>query len=83
MVLTIQNILEDCQMEYEIRHNLVAAASRHSNGRVSSCNLQASLGSAILRDWLMFICASPFCGTAYLSSGNGLCEALHCFPKRS
>ncbi|KAK9930153.1 hypothetical protein M0R45_027205 [Rubus argutus] len=58
----IRHVLEDPQtlqqaMEFEIRHNLVAAANRHS-GRVSPRNFLASLSSAISRDPVIFMRAA-------------------------
>lgn len=59
----IRHVLEDPQtlqqaMEFEIRHNLVAAANRHSNGRVSPRNFLSSLSSAISRDPVIFMQAA-------------------------
>ncbi|KAM6543817.1 hypothetical protein CsatB_008264 [Cannabis sativa] len=59
----IRHVLEDPQtlqqaMEFEIRHSLVAAANRHSNGRVSPRNFLSSLSSAISRDPVIFMRAS-------------------------
>ncbi|KAF3447270.1 hypothetical protein FNV43_RR12450 [Rhamnella rubrinervis] len=59
----IRHVLEDPQtlqqaMEFEIRHNLVAAANRHSNGRVSPRNFLSSLSSAISRDPVIFMRAA-------------------------
>ncbi|KAH7524790.1 hypothetical protein FEM48_Zijuj06G0156500 [Ziziphus jujuba var. spinosa] len=59
----IRHALEDPQtlqqaMEFEIRHSLVAAANRHSNGRVSPRNFLSSLSSAISRDPLIFMRAA-------------------------
>lgn len=59
----IRHVLEDPQtlqqaMEFEIRHSLVAAANRHSNGRVSPRNFLSSLSSAISRDPVIFMRAA-------------------------
>ncbi|XP_062098638.1 E3 ubiquitin-protein ligase UPL2-like [Humulus lupulus] len=59
----IRHVLEDPQtlqqaMEFEIRHSLVAAANRHSNGRVSPRIFLSSLSSAISRDPVIFMCAA-------------------------
>ncbi|KAL5559936.1 hypothetical protein UlMin_036147 [Ulmus minor] len=59
----IRHVLEDPQtlqqaMEFEIRHSLVAAANRHTNGRVSPRNFLSSLSSAISRDPVIFMRAA-------------------------
>ncbi|PQQ07730.1 E3 ubiquitin-protein ligase UPL2-like [Prunus yedoensis var. nudiflora] len=74
----IRHVLEDPQtlqqaMEFEIRHNLVAAANRHSNGRVSPRNFLSSLSSAISRDPVIFMrAAQSICQVdMVVASGNG------------
>ncbi|XP_044475509.1 E3 ubiquitin-protein ligase UPL2-like isoform X2 [Mangifera indica] len=59
----IRHILEDPQtlqqaMESEIKHTLVAAANRHSNGRISPRNFLLNLGSAVSRDPVIFLQAA-------------------------
>ena len=59
----IRHVLEDPHtlqqaMEFEIKHSLVAAANRHSNGRVSPRNFLSSLSSAISRDPVIFLRAA-------------------------
>lgn len=59
----IRHILEDPQtlqqaMESEIRHSLVAAVNRHSNGRVTPRNFLLNLTSVISRDPVIFMQAA-------------------------
>nr|DAD40895.1 TPA_asm: hypothetical protein HUJ06_015218 [Nelumbo nucifera] len=59
----IRHILEDPQtlqqaMESEIRHSLVAATSRHSNGRLTPRNFLLNLASVISRDPVVFLQAA-------------------------
>ncbi|MQL76681.1 hypothetical protein Taro_009068 [Colocasia esculenta] len=59
----VRHILEDPQtlqqaMESEIRRSLVAAASRHSNGRVTPRSFAQSLASVISRDPVVFMQAA-------------------------
>ncbi|GAV85395.1 UBA domain-containing protein/DUF913 domain-containing protein [Cephalotus follicularis] len=59
----IRNVLEDPQtlqqaMESEIWHNVVAAANRHGNGRISPRNFLSSLSSVISRDPMIFMRAA-------------------------
>ncbi|CAK7347286.1 unnamed protein product [Dovyalis caffra] len=59
----IRHVLEDPQtlqqaMEAEIRHNLVTAANRHSNGRVTPRNFLLNLSSVISRDPTIFMQAA-------------------------
>ncbi|CAN1825834.1 E3 ubiquitin-protein ligase UPL2 [Linum perenne] len=59
----ICHVLEDPQtlqqaMESEIRHSLVAAANRHSNGRVTPRNFLTNLSSVISRDPVTFMQAA-------------------------
>ena len=59
----VRHILEDPQtlqqaMESEIRRSLVAAASRHSNGRVTPHSFVQSLSSVIFRDPVLFMQAA-------------------------
>uniref|UniRef100_A0A1D1YWP9 HECT-type E3 ubiquitin transferase n=1 Tax=Anthurium amnicola TaxID=1678845 RepID=A0A1D1YWP9_9ARAE len=59
----IRHILEDPQtlqqaMESEIRRSLVAATSRHSNGRVTTRSFVQSLASVISRDPVVFMQAA-------------------------
>ncbi|TYJ35371.1 hypothetical protein E1A91_A05G232600v1 [Gossypium mustelinum] len=56
----IRHVLEDPQtlqhaMEAEIKHNLVAMANRHSNGRVSPRNFLVNLSSVVSRDPVIFM----------------------------
>lgn len=59
----IRHVLEDPQtlqqaMEAEIRHKLVTAANRHSNGRVTPRNFLLNLSSVISRDPTIFMQAA-------------------------
>lgn len=59
----ICHVLEDPQtlqqaMESEIRHSLMAAANRHSNGRVTARNFLLNLTSVISRDPVVFMQAA-------------------------
>lgn len=59
----IRHVLEDPQtlqqaMESEIRHSLVAAANRHSNGRLTPRNFLLNLTSVISRDPMIFMQAA-------------------------
>ncbi|KAG8632786.1 E3 ubiquitin-protein ligase UPL2 isoform X2 [Manihot esculenta] len=59
----VRHVLEDPQtlqqaMESEIKHSLVAAANRHSNGRVTPRNFLLILSSVIARDPLIFMRAA-------------------------
>ncbi|XP_010277573.1 PREDICTED: E3 ubiquitin-protein ligase UPL2-like isoform X2 [Nelumbo nucifera] len=59
----IRHILEDPQtlqqaMESEIRHSLVAASNRHSNGRITPRNFLQTLASVISRDPVVFVQAA-------------------------
>uniref|UniRef100_A0A251J556 HECT-type E3 ubiquitin transferase n=1 Tax=Manihot esculenta TaxID=3983 RepID=A0A251J556_MANES len=59
----VRHVLEDPQtlqqaMESEIKHSLVAAANRHSNGRVTPRNFLLILSSVISRDPLIFMRAA-------------------------
>ncbi|KAI3942446.1 hypothetical protein MKW98_013098 [Papaver atlanticum] len=59
----VRHILEDPQtlqqaMETEIRHSLVAATNRHSNGRLTPRNFLLNLASVISRDPVVFMQAS-------------------------
>ncbi|KAI4366524.1 hypothetical protein MLD38_022393 [Melastoma candidum] len=59
----ICHVLEDPQtlqqaMESEIKHSLVAAANRHSTGRVSARNFLLNLTSVISRDPVIFMLAA-------------------------
>ncbi|KDP41504.1 hypothetical protein JCGZ_15911 [Jatropha curcas] len=59
----IRHVLEDPQtlqqaMESEIKHSLVAAANRHSNGRVTPRNFLLNLSSVISRDPVIFMQAA-------------------------
>ncbi|CAA6653418.1 unnamed protein product [Spirodela intermedia] len=59
----VRHILEDPQtlqqaMESEIRRSLVAAASRHSNGRVTPHSFVQNLASVIFRDPVLFMQAA-------------------------
>ncbi|KAK9270546.1 hypothetical protein L1049_026127 [Liquidambar formosana] len=59
----IRHVLEDPQtlqqaMESEIRHSLVAAINRHSNGRVTPRNFLLNLTSVISRDPVIFMQAA-------------------------
>ncbi|EEF35034.1 E3 ubiquitin protein ligase upl2, putative [Ricinus communis] len=59
----IRHVLEDPQtlqqaMESEIKHSLVAAANRHSNGRVTPRNFLLNLNSVISRDPVIFMQAA-------------------------
>ncbi|XP_031386394.1 E3 ubiquitin-protein ligase UPL2-like isoform X2 [Punica granatum] len=53
-VLEDPNTLQQA-MESEIRHSLVVAANRHSNGRVSPRNFLLTLSSVISRDPVIFM----------------------------
>ncbi|KAJ8747983.1 hypothetical protein K2173_013121 [Erythroxylum novogranatense] len=58
-----RHVLEDPQtlqqaMESEIKHSLVAAANRHSNGRVTPRNFLLKLSSVISRDPVIFLQAA-------------------------
>ncbi|KAJ4837727.1 hypothetical protein Tsubulata_038110 [Turnera subulata] len=59
----IRHVLEDPHtlqqaMESEIKHSLVAAANRHSNGRVTPRNFLSSLSYVISRDPTIFLQAA-------------------------
>lgn len=59
----VRHILEDPQtlqqaMESEIRHSLVAATNRHSNGRVTPRNFLLNLASVVSRDPVVFMQAA-------------------------
>ncbi|KAJ4962286.1 hypothetical protein NE237_022225 [Protea cynaroides] len=59
----VRHILEDPQtlqqaMESEIRHSLVAATNRHSNGRLIPRNFLLNLASVISRDPVVFMQAA-------------------------
>ncbi|XP_042494478.1 E3 ubiquitin-protein ligase UPL2-like isoform X2 [Macadamia integrifolia] len=59
----VRHILEDPQtlqqaMESEIRHSLVAATNRHSNGRLTPRNFLINLASVISRDPVVFMQAA-------------------------
>ncbi|XP_050235135.1 E3 ubiquitin-protein ligase UPL2-like isoform X2 [Mercurialis annua] len=59
----IRHVLEDPQtlqlaMESEIKHSVVAAANRHSNGRVTPHNFLLNLNSVISRDPVIFMHAA-------------------------
>ncbi|OVA01819.1 Ubiquitin-associated domain/translation elongation factor EF-Ts [Macleaya cordata] len=59
----VRHILEDPQtlqqaMEAEIRHSLVAATNRHSNGRLTPRNFLLNLASVISRDPVVFMQAA-------------------------
>ncbi|MCL7039483.1 hypothetical protein MKW94_010086 [Papaver nudicaule] len=59
----VRHILEDPQtlqqaMEAEIRHSLVAATNRHSNGRLTPRNFLLNLASVVSRDPVVFMQAS-------------------------
>ncbi|XP_043712175.1 E3 ubiquitin-protein ligase UPL1-like isoform X2 [Telopea speciosissima] len=59
----VRHILEDPQtlqqaMESEIKHSLVAATNRHSNGRLTPRNFLINLASVISRDPVIFMQAA-------------------------
>ncbi|KAF9603290.1 hypothetical protein IFM89_034639 [Coptis chinensis] len=59
----VRHILEDPQtlqlaMESEIRHSLISATNRHSNGRVTPRNFLINLASVVSRDAAVFMQAA-------------------------